>query len=188
MDNVRWCVERGIHVVVGTTGFDEERLQAVRSWLQAAPGIGVAIVPNFGIGSTLMMAFAERAARYFDSAEIIELHHSGKVDAPSGTARRTAARMGAARLAAEMPAMSDASAPGVVDARGTEVDGVRIHSVRLRGLIARQEVMFGRHGELLTIRHDCLDRASYLPGVLLVVRQIGDRPGLSVGLETFLEL
>jgi 4-hydroxy-tetrahydrodipicolinate reductase len=188
MDNVRWCIDNGIHVVVGTTGFDDDRVAVVRSWADAAPDVGVAVVPNFGIGAVLMMAFAEKAARYFDSAEIVELHHPRKADAPSGTARHTAARIAAARRDAELPAMPDATSSGLQGARGADVDGVHIHAVRLEGLIAHQEVLFGGHGEILTIRHDSLDRASFMPGVLLAVRSIGRRPGLTVGLEAFLEM
>ncbi|MCL6537592.1 MAG: 4-hydroxy-tetrahydrodipicolinate reductase [Acidothermus sp.] len=188
MDNIRFCVEHGVHVVVGTTGFDEARLSTVRSWLASAPGIGVVIAPNFAIGAVLMMAFAERAARYFESAEIVELHHPRKADAPSGTARTTAARIAAARAAAGLGPMPDATTTALPGARGAEVDGVPVHAVRLAGLVAHQEVLFGGHGEILTIRHDSLDRVSFMPGVLLAVREVGRRPGLTVGLEPLLDL
>lgn len=188
LGNLKWCIDHGINVAVGTTGFDDERLDQVRSWLSAAPEVGVAIVPNFGIGAVLMMAFAEKAARYFDSAEIIELHHPRKADAPSGTSRHTASRIAAARRDAGLGEMPDATSSALVGARGADVDGVPVHSVRLSGLVAHQEVLFGGHGETLTIRHDSLDRFSFMPGVLLTVRQIGSHPGLTVGLETFLDL
>lgn len=188
MENLRWCVEHGVHAVVGTTGFDDARFDEVRSWLSASPGVGVAIAPNFGIGAVLMMAFAEKAARYYESVEIIELHHPRKVDAPSGTAQHTAARIAAARRDAGLGEVPDATSSGLEGARGASVDGVAVHSVRLSGLVAHQEVLFGGHGETLTIRHDSLDRFSFMPGVLLAVRQIQARPGLTVGLESFLDL
>lgn len=187
MDNLRWCVDNGVHAVVGTTGFDAGRVDEVRSWLGASPTVGVAIVPNFGIGAVLMMAFAEKAARYYESAEIVELHHPRKADAPSGTARHTATRIAAARRAAGLGEMPDATSSALDGARGARVDGVPVHSVRLSGLVAHQEVMFGGQGEILTIRHDSLDRFSFMPGVLLTVRAIGSRPGLTIGLETFLD-
>jgi len=188
MDNLQWCIAHGVHVVVGTTGFDDVRLDQVRAWLADAPGVGVAVVPNFGIGAVLMMAFAEKAARYFDSAEIVELHHPNKADAPSGTSAHTAARIARARREAGLGEVPDATSSGLEGARGAEVDGVHVHAVRLAGLVAHQEVLFGGHGETLTIRHDSLDRASFMPGVLLAVRGIGSRPGLTVGLESFLAL
>ena len=189
MENVRWCVEHGVHAVVGTTGFEDKRLEQVRSWLAAATAeVGVAIVPNFGVGAVLMMAFAEKAARYFASAEVIELHHPRKADAPSGTAQHTAARIAAARREAGLGKMPDATSSGLDGARGADVNGVPVHSVRLSGLVAHQEVLFGGDGETLTIRHDSLDRFSFMPGVLLVVRQIEARPGLTVGLDSFLDL
>ncbi len=189
MDNLRWCVQNSVHAVVGTSGFDDAKLDEVRSWLAAASSkVGVAIVPNFGIGAVLMMAFAEKAARYYESAEIIELHHPRKVDAPSGTAHHTATRIAAARREAGLGEMPDATSSGLEGARGASVDGVPVHSVRLSGLVAHQEVLFGGDGEILTIRHDSLDRFSFMPGVLLAVRQIGVRPGLTVGLDSFLGL
>lgn len=189
MGNLRWCVENGVNTVVGTSGFDGVKLDEVRSWLPAASSkVGVAIVPNFGIGAVLMMAFAEKAARYFASAEVIELHHPRKVDAPSGTAQHTAARIAAARREAGLGKMPDATSSGLDGARGATVEGVPVHSVRLSGLVAHQEVLFGGDGEILTIRHDSLDRFSFMPGVLLAVRQIRARPGLTVGLDSFLDL
>jgi 4-hydroxy-tetrahydrodipicolinate reductase len=186
MDNVTWCVEHGVHVVVGTTGFDEDRLAAVDKLVAAAPGVGVVIAPNFGIGAVLMMRFAAEAAVHFDSVEIIELHHPGKADAPSGTAARTAGLVAAARREAGLGPSPDATTTERDGARGATVDGVRVHAVRLAGLVAHQEVLLGGHGETLTIRHDSLDRSSFMPGVLLAVRAVGDRPGLTVGLEALL--
>lgn len=189
MDNLRWCVENNVNAVVGTSGFDGAKLDEVRSWLGAASSqVGVAIVPNFGIGAVLMMAFAEKAARYYESVEIIELHHPRKADAPSGTAQHTATRVAAARRAAGLGEMPDATSSALEGARGATVDGVPVHSVRLSGLIAHQEVLFGGDGEILTIRHDSLDRFSFMPGVLLAVRHIEARPGLTVGLDSFLDL
>lgn len=188
MPNLEFCVRHGIHSVVGTTGFDEDRLAAVSTWLTQNPGVGVLVAPNFGIGAVLMMRFARMAAPFFESVEIVELHHPGKIDAPSGTARRTAELVAQARRAAGAPAMPDATAESLAGARGAEVEGVPVHSVRLRGLVAHQEVLLGGPGEALTIRHDSLDRASFMPGVLLGVRQVGRRPGLTVGLDALLGL
>ena len=188
MTNLEYCVTHGLHVVVGTTGFDDGRLGTVRGWVDAAPSVGVVIAPNFGIGAVLMMAFAEKAARYFESAEIVELHHPGKVDAPSGTSQHTARRIAAARREAGLGQMPDATSSGLEGARGAEVDGVHIHAVRVSGLVAHQEVLFGGHGETLTVRHDSLDRVSFMPGVLLAVRAVSTRPGLTVGLENLLDL
>jgi 4-hydroxy-tetrahydrodipicolinate reductase len=187
--NLRWCIEAGLDTVVGTSGFDEARLAEVRDWLAGAPSARVLIVPNFSVGAVLMMRFAAQAARFFESAEIIELHHAGKLDAPSGTASRTASLVGAARAAAGRGPSPDATATALDGARGSVVDGVHVHSVRLSGLVAHQEVLFGGNGETLTIRHDSLDRASFMPGVLLAVRGIGSLPpGLTVGLEPLLGL
>ncbi|WP_007513439.1 4-hydroxy-tetrahydrodipicolinate reductase [Pseudofrankia saprophytica] len=189
MDNLRWCVENGLHAVVGTTGFDDDRLATVRGWLAANPGIGVLVAPNFGIAAVLMMRFAAQAARFFESVEIIELHHPNKVDAPSGTARRTAELVAAARREAGLhPGGPDATTTALDGARGATVDGVPVHAVRLSGLVAHQEVLLGGSGETLTIRHDSLDRTSFMPGVLLAVRQIPTRPGLTVGLDPLLDL
>ncbi|MFI5491126.1 4-hydroxy-tetrahydrodipicolinate reductase [Actinoplanes sp. NPDC051859] len=187
MDNLHWAVDQGISVVVGTSGFTNQRLDRIRSWLSHKPGVGVLIAPNFGLGAVLMMQFAARAARYFESVEIIEQHHPRKLDAPSGTATHTAKLIGAARADAGLGAMPDATKEEMSGARGTEVDGVRIHSVRAAGLVAHQEVLFGAKGETLTIRHDSLDRASFMPGVLLAVRAIQNRPGLTLGLDALLD-
>jgi 4-hydroxy-tetrahydrodipicolinate reductase len=188
MDNIRFCIDQNIHCVVGTTGFDEERLATIAQWLEPKPDIGVLIAPNFGIGAVLLMRFAQEAARFFPSVEIVELHHPGKVDAPSGTAVRTARLVAAARRTAGVPAAPDAtrasdSLPG---ARGADVEGVPVHAVRLAGLVAHQEVLMGAAGETLTLRHDSYDRASFMPGVLLAIREIRTRPGLTVGIESLL--
>lgn len=188
MDNLRFCIEHGIHAVVGTTGFDEERLSALRGWLEDSPGTGVLIAPNFSIGAVLMMRFAAQAAPYFESVEVVELHHPDKADAPSGTARRTAELIAAARREAGQEAMPDATSTSLDGARGAEVEGVRVHAVRARGLVAHQEVILGGLGETLTVRHDSMDRTSFTPGVLAGLRAIGDRPGLTVGLEHLLDL
>jgi len=189
MGNLQFCVAHGIHAVVGTTGFDDERLATLRGWVEAGPHkVGVLVAPNFGIGAVLMMRFAAQAARFFASAEIVELHHPGKADAPSGTARRTAELIAAARQEAGLAAMPDATSSGLDGARGADVGGVRVHAVRLRGLVAHQEVLFGDEGEAFTIRHDSLHRSSFMPGVLLGVRRIGQSPGLTIGLEHFLDL
>jgi 4-hydroxy-tetrahydrodipicolinate reductase len=187
LDNLRWCLSHGLNAVVGTSGFDETRLAAVADWLGDAPSARALIVPNFSVGAVLMMSFAEQAARFFESAEVIELHHAAKVDAPSGTAVRTASLIAAARAAANLGPSPDATVTEADGARGAIVDGVRVHSVRLAGLLAHQEVLLGGHGEVLTIRHDSLDRSSFMPGVLLAVRGIaGLPPGLTVGLQGLL--
>ncbi|MBS7548011.1 4-hydroxy-tetrahydrodipicolinate reductase [Dietzia cinnamea] len=188
MGNLEFCVANGIHAVVGTTGFTDERLEMLRGWLADSPDTGVLVAPNFAIGAILMMRFAVQAAKYFPSAEIIELHHPNKADAPSGTAHRTAAMMGAARAEAGLGPSPDATSTALDGARGADVDGVRVHSVRLTGLVAHQEVLLGTQGETLTIRHDSLDRSSFAPGVLLGVRSIAGAPGLTVGLDDFMDL
>ncbi|MFZ2228615.1 MAG: 4-hydroxy-tetrahydrodipicolinate reductase [Candidatus Nanopelagicaceae bacterium] len=188
MGNLEFLINHGINAVVGTTGFDESRLKRVESLLASNPNVGVLIAPNFALGAVLMMEFSKKAARYFESAEIIELHHPAKVDAPSGTSTRTAELISKARAAAESGPMPDATKVGLDGARGAKVGDVPIHSVRLRGLIAHQEVLFGGPGETLTIRHDSLDRASFMPGILIGVREIGKHPGLTYGLEGYLSL
>ena len=188
MDNIRFCVDHDIACVVGTSGFDADKLSTVRGWLEHKPGLGVLIAPNFGVGAVLSMHFAQLAARFFDSAEIIEMHHAGKVDAPSGTAAHTASLIAQARAAADSAPMPDATTQERAGARGAEVDGVRVHSVRMSGLVAHQEVLFGTVGETLTIRHDSLSRASFMPGVLMAVRHVLHTPGLTVGLEPLLGL
>ncbi|ANY23289.1 4-hydroxy-tetrahydrodipicolinate reductase [Gordonia terrae] len=188
MDNLRFLIANGIHAVVGTTGFTEERLDTVRGWLSDNPGVGVLIAPNFAIGAVLSMRFAAQAAKYYESVEVIELHHPHKADAPSGTAYRTAELIGRARAEAGVGRSPDATTEELDGARGAVVDDVRVHSVRLAGLVAHQEVLLGTAGETLTIRHDSLDRASFAPGVLLGVRSIADRPGLTIGLEELMDL
>lgn len=186
--NVRFAVEHGLHTVVGTTGWDTERLQALEQLLNEHGSVGVLIAPNFALGSVLATAFAAKAAQYFDSAEIIELHHPKKVDAPSGTAVRTAELMGQARDAADVGPSPDATETALDGARGAEVAGIHVHSVRLRGLVAHQEVLLGSTGEQLSIRHDSFDRVSFMPGVLLGLRTVGSRPGLTHGLDGYLDL
>jgi len=188
MDNLRFCVEHGIHAVVGTTGFDAERLAILEGWLADASAVGVLVAPNFSIGAVLMMRFAAVAAPFYESVEVVELHHPDKADAPSGTARRTAELIAAARREAGSPPMPDATSTGLEGARGADVEGVRVHGLRVRGLVAHQEVILGSPGETLTIRHDSLERASFTPGVLTGLRAIADRPGLTVGLEHLLDL
>jgi 4-hydroxy-tetrahydrodipicolinate reductase len=185
MDNLRWCIGEGLDTVVGTSGFDETRTAQVTEWLAGAPATRALVVPNFSLGAVLMMRFAAQAARFFDSAEIIELHHAGKVDAPSGTAARTAALVSEARRAAGLGPSPDATVTAADGARGAVLDGVHVHSVRLAGLVAHQEVLLGGHGEILTIRHDSLDRSSFMPGVLLGVRGVASLPP---GLEPLLGL
>jgi 4-hydroxy-tetrahydrodipicolinate reductase len=186
MDNLKFLIDNGIHAVVGTTGFTDERLEQVRAWLEESRTTAVLIAPNFAIGAVLSMHFAKQAARFFESAEVIELHHPHKADAPSGTALRTARLIADARKG--LPPNPDATSTGLEGARGADVDGIPVHSVRLAGLVAHQEVLFGTQGETLTIRHDSLDRTSFVPGVLLAVRTVREHPGLTVGLEPLLDL
>jgi 4-hydroxy-tetrahydrodipicolinate reductase len=189
MDNLRWCFGHGISPVVGTSGFDEARLAEVAGWLGDYPDARVLIVPNFSVGAVLMMRFAAQAAPFFESAEVIELHHAAKADAPSGTSSRTASMISDARAAAGLGPSPDATASAAPGARGTDVGGVHVHSIRLAGLLAHQEVLLGGHGEVLTIRHDSMDRSSFMPGVLLAVRGIAALPpGLTVGLDGLLGL
>ncbi|RFU83742.1 4-hydroxy-tetrahydrodipicolinate reductase [Streptomyces triticagri] len=188
MDNLDFCVRHGIHAVVGTTGWTEERLGRLEAWLKSSERTGVLIAPNFSIGAVLTMHFAQQAARYFESAEVVELHHPNKVDAPSGTAIRTAQLIASARDRAGLPAQPDATATALDGARGADVDGVPVHAVRMRGLLAHQEVLFGGEGETLTIRHDSLHHSSFMPGILLGLRRVVDTPGLTFGLENFLGL
>ncbi len=186
MDNLKFLIDNGIHAVVGTTGFTDERVEQVKSWLAHKPDVAVIIAPNFAIGAVLSMHFAKQAARFFESVEVIELHHPHKADAPSGTAARTAQLIAEARK--DLPPNPDATSTGLEGARGADVDGIPVHSVRLAGLVAHQEVLFGTMGETLTIRHDSIDRTSFVPGVLLAVRRVRERPGLTVGIEPLLDL
>ncbi|MFF4737006.1 4-hydroxy-tetrahydrodipicolinate reductase [Streptomyces sp. NPDC002536] len=188
MDNLEFCIAHGIHGVVGTTGWTEERLAQLNSWLDAKPGTGVLIAPNFSIGAVLTMAFAQQAARFFESVEVVELHHPNKADAPSGTATRTAQLIAAARREAGCAPQPDATTTALEGARGADVDGVPVHAVRLRGLLAHQEVLFGDTGETLTIRHDSLHHSCFMPGILLGARRVVTTPGLTFGLENFLDL
>lgn len=186
--NVRALVAAGVHAVVGTTGWTPESLARVEDDLRAHPGVGVLVAPNFALGAVLAMTFAAQAARWFESVEVIELHHPDKVDAPSGTARHTAEGIAAARRAAGLGPVPDATAQQLDGARGADVEGIRVHAVRLRGLVAHEEILFGNPGEQLTIRTDSFDRVSFVPGVLHAVRQVAARPGLTVGLEHYLDL
>jgi 4-hydroxy-tetrahydrodipicolinate reductase len=188
MDNVRFAVDQGIHAVVGTTGFTGERLDTVRTWLTDTPDLGVLVAPNFGIGAVLSMRFAQVAARFYETAEVVELHHPDKVDAPSGTAIRTAQLIARARAEAGLAAPPDATTQSMDGARGADVEGVHVHALRVAGMVAHQEVVFGALGETLTIRHDSLHRSSFMPGVLLGVREIASHPGLTVGIESMLGL
>ena len=188
LDNVTWCVEHGVNVVVGTSGFDDAKIDRVRELLGDAPSVGVLIVPNFSIGAVLMMRFAATAAPFFESIEIIELHHPNKIDAPSGTATRTAEMIAAARAAAGSPPLPDATTTDPEGARGAKVAGIPVHAVRARGFTASQEVLLGGAGETVSIRHDSIDRASFMPGVVAAVRAVSGRPGVTVGLDTVLGL
>ncbi|MFD4400048.1 4-hydroxy-tetrahydrodipicolinate reductase [Kitasatospora sp. NPDC058397] len=188
MGNLDYCLHHGIHVVTGTTGWTDERLATVRGWLDQAPELGLLIAPNFSIGAVLGMKFAQTAAKYFESVEVVELHHDRKADAPSGTATRTAQLIAAARAEAGRPPQQDPTTHSLPGARGADVDGVPVHAVRLRGLLAHQQVMFGDTGETLTIRHDSLHHSSFMPGILLGVRKVVETPGLTLGLEHFLDL
>lgn len=186
--NVRHCVEQGVHAVVGTTGWTADRLEALKALLAQHDSIGVLIAPNFAVGALLMMSFAQQAARFYESVEIVETHHPGKVDAPSGTAARTAELIARARAEAGLGPVPDATTSDPGGARGADVDGIRVHAQRLRGRVAHQEVSFGAEGEALTIRHDSFDRVSFMPGVLAGIRAVSQHPGLTVGLEHFLGL
>ena len=187
-DNVLWAIRNGVHAVVGATGWDEDSLSEVRAALADAPEVGVLIAPNFAIGAVLAMRFAEMAARFYESAEIIEMHHPNKVDAPSGTARHTAAAIARGREAGGLGPVPDATEKDPQGSRGAVVDGIHVHAVRQRGLVAHEEIHFGGTGEALTIRHDSFDRVSFMPGVLLGVREVASHPGLTVGLDGYLGL
>ncbi len=187
-DNVRFAVEHDMHAVVGTTGWDSDQLSALSELLADHPGTGVLIAPNFALGSVLATAFAVKAAKYFESVEVLELHHPDKIDAPSGTAVRAAQQIAAARREAGLGAGPDATQTALDGARGATVDDIHVHSVRLRGLVAHQEVLLGSAGEQLSIRHDSFDRKSFMPGVLLGIRSVTDHPGLTVGLDGYLDL
>ena len=187
MKNLEFAINNGIHVVVGTTGFDDKKLSELKNLLSKNPKVGALIAPNFGLGAVLMMQFSQKAAQYFESVEIIELHHANKVDAPSGTAIRTAELINDARKQSKKGAMPDASKTIIPGARGAKVGEVPIHSVRSHGYVAHQEVIFGDAGETLSIRHDSINRAGFMPGVLIGVRNVAKHPGLTVGLENYME-
>lgn len=186
MDNLAWCLDHGVHAVVGTTGFTDERLATLRDRLADRTDVGVVVAANFSVGAILMMHFARQAAAFYESVEVVELHHPNKADAPSGTAARTARMIAEARAEAGLDDPPDATVQELPGARGAQVDGIRVHGVRLRGLVAHQEVLFGAEGETLTIRHDSLDRVSFMPGVIAAVRAVPDRPGLTLGIESIL--
>ena len=188
MKNIEYAINSGIHVVVGTTGIDSQRMDVIKSLLAKNPNVGAIIAPNFALSAVLMMQFAAKAATYFDSVEIIELHHPDKADAPSGTATRTAELISDARAKAKKSAMPDKTSSGLAGARGAKVGDVPIHSIRLRGLVAHQEVLMGDQGETLSIRHDSIDRSGYMPGVLLAIRSVKTRAGLTFGLENLIDL
>lgn len=188
MKNLEFAISNGIHVVVGTTGIDSQRMGVIKSLLAKNPKVGAIIAPNFGLGAVLMMQFAAKAATYFESVEIIELHHPDKADAPSGTATRTAELISEARARAKKSAIADKTSSGLAGARGAKVGDVPIHSIRLRGLVAHQEVLLGDQGETLSIRHDSIDRSGFMPGVLLAIRSVKTRAGLTFGLENVMDI
>ena len=188
MGNLEFCINNGIHCVVGTTGFDDARYQQVRDWCAANEGVGVLIAPNFAISAVLTMAFARQAAPFFESAEVVEFHHPNKLDAPSGTAVKTAQGIAQARKEAGMDAMPDATEQALDGSRGADVDGVPVHAVRMQGMVAHEEVIFGTTDQSLTIRQDSYGRESFVPGVLTGVREVANRPGLTIGLDEYLGL
>ncbi|OFT58216.1 4-hydroxy-tetrahydrodipicolinate reductase [Corynebacterium sp. HMSC05H05] len=188
MDNLEFCINNGIHCVVGTTGFDDERYQKVRDWCAANEGVGVLIAPNFAISAVLTMAFARQAAPFFESAEVVEFHHPNKLDAPSGTAVKTAQGIADARKEAGLTDMPDATEQALEGSRGANVDGVPVHAVRMQGMVAHEEVIFGTTEQSLTIRQDSYGRESFVPGVLTGVREVANRPGLTIGLDAYLGL
>lgn len=188
MDNLAFCINSGIHCVVGTTGFDDERYSRVRAWCADNAGVGVLIAPNFAISAVLTMAFAKQAARFFDSAEVVEYHHPNKLDAPSGTAIKTAQGIATARREAGLGTAPDATEQALDGSRGADVDGVKVHAVRMTGMVAHEDVIFGTQDQSLTIRQDSYGRTSFVPGVLTGCRQVADNPGLTVGLDSYLGL
>lgn len=188
MGNLDFCINHGISCVVGTTGFTAERLAQVEEWAEKNPSVGVLIAPNFAISAVLTMVFARQAAKFFDSAEVVEYHHPNKLDAPSGTAIHTAQGIAAARKEAGLGTQPDATKDSLAGARGADVDGVPVHAVRMTGMVAHEEVIFGAQGQSLTIRQDSYDRTSFVPGVLVGVRKIHEHPGLSVGLDKYLDI
>ena len=187
MKNLEFAVSNGIHVVVGTTGFDDKKLAQLKDLLNKNPKVGALIAPNFGLGAVLMMQFSQTAAKYFESVEIIELHHANKVDAPSGTAIRTAEMITDSRKLTKKSPMPDSTKSALPGSRGSKVGDVPIHSVRSHGYVAHQEVIFGDMGETLTIRHDSINRAGFMPGLLIGIRNVKKYPGLTIGLENYME-
>jgi 4-hydroxy-tetrahydrodipicolinate reductase len=187
MKNLEFAINNGIHVVVGTTGFDDNKLDLLKNLLSKQPKVGALIAPNFGLGAVLMMQFSQTAAKYFESAEIIEMHHANKIDAPSGTAVRTAEMITNSRKASSKPNMPDATKTSLPGARGAKVGDVPVHSIRGHGYVAHQEVVFSDAGETLTIRHDSINRSGFMPGVLIGIRNVAKHPGLTVGLENYME-
>ncbi|MBA1834803.1 4-hydroxy-tetrahydrodipicolinate reductase [Corynebacterium wankanglinii] len=188
MGNLDFCINNGIHCVVGTTGFDDERYQQVRDWCAANEGVGVLVAPNFAISAVLTMAFARQAAPYFESAEVVEYHHPNKLDAPSGTAVKTAQGIADARREAGLGEMPDATEQALDGSRGANVDGVHVHAVRMQGMVAHEEIVFGTTEQSLTIRQDSYGRESFVPGVLTGVREVASHPGLTIGLDKYLGL
>lgn len=188
MGNLEFCINNGIHAVVGTTGWTEERFEIVRGWLQESPNTGVLVAPNFAISAVLTMKFAEIAAPFFESAEVVELHHPNKVDAPSGTAVHTAEGIARARKAAGLAEQPDATTQSLDGARGADVQGVPVHAVRMTGMVAHEQVIFGTKGQTLTLKQDSYDRESFVPGIMIGVEKIAENPGLTIGLEKFLGL
>lgn len=187
-DNVTYLVENGIDTVVGTTGWDNDRLARLEATLKNHPETAVLIAPNFSIGAVLAMRFAELAAPYFDSAEVVEIHHTRKLDAPSGTANHTAQRIAAARNAAGLPAVPDSTESDPQGARGAVIDGIHVHAIRQQGMNAHEEILFGSDGEALTIRTDSHSTSAFMPGIVTAVRSIADYTGLIHGLENMLDL
>lgn len=188
MGNLEFCIANGIHCVVGTTGFDKERLDQVEQWTRQEGAGNVLIAPNFAISAVMTMVLAKQAAKFFETAEVVEFHHPTKLDAPSGTAIHTAEAIAQARRDAELGEMPDATEKSLEGARGANVDGIPVHAVRTRGMVAHEEVIFGAQGQSLTIRQDSYDRSSFTPGVLVGVREIAQHPGLVVGLDKYLGL
>ena len=183
MNNLELLINAGISPVVGTTGFNEEKISKLQKMLQSNSQVSLRLVPNFSIGAILMMRFAKAATKFYDSVEIIEYHHPNKIDAPSGTAVRTAQIIAEERKLNNLGNNPDATISEVPGSRGSKIDGIPVHAVRMQGLVAHQEVVFGSHGETLTIRHDSFDRESFMPGVLLAIRNIGKKPGLTIGID-----
>ncbi|MBT0770010.1 4-hydroxy-tetrahydrodipicolinate reductase [Kineosporia sp. J2-2] len=187
-DHVQWCIKQGIHVVVGTSGFDEASVERIRAALVDHSDVNVFVVPNFSVGAVLMTKFATQAAPFFESVEIIEFHHPGKVDAPSGTALRTAEVVARARNEAGCAPSPDATVLDPYGARGGQIEGIGVHSIRVSGFMSSQEVLLGNEGETMTLRYDSISRESLMPGVLSSLRAVPNLPGVTVGLEVVLGL